>query len=47
MQNKALVIIDIQNDTTKNYKEIINNVAVGIIINALKAMPFNKCEWYT
>ena len=26
MQNKALVIIDIQNDTTKNYKDIINNV---------------------
>jgi nicotinamidase-related amidase len=26
MQNKALVIIDIQNDITKNYKEIINNI---------------------
>ena len=25
MQNKALVVIDIQNDITKNYKEIINN----------------------
>ncbi len=31
MQNKALVIIDIQNDITKNYKEVIGNInqAVG------------------
>lgn len=26
MKNTALVIIDIQNDITKNYKEIINNI---------------------
>lgn len=26
MQNKALVIIDIQNDITKNYNEIIGNI---------------------
>lgn len=26
MQKKSLVVIDIQNDITKNYKEIINNV---------------------
>ena len=26
MQKKALVIIDIQNDITKNYKEVINNI---------------------
>jgi len=26
MQNKALVIIDIQNDITKNYKDIIENI---------------------
>jgi len=26
MGNKALVIIDIQNDITKNYKEVINNI---------------------
>ena len=26
MQNKALVVIDIQNDITKNYKEIIDNI---------------------
>ena len=25
MQKKALVIIDIQNDITKNYKDIIKN----------------------
>ena len=26
MQKKALVVIDIQNDITKNYKEIIDNI---------------------
>lgn len=26
MQKKALVIIDIQNDITKNYKDVINNI---------------------
>lgn len=26
MQNKMQVIIDIQNDITKNYKEIIGNI---------------------
>ena len=26
MQKKSLVVIDIQNDITKNYKEIIDNV---------------------
>ena len=26
MQKKALVIIDIQNDITKNYKDIIGNI---------------------
>ncbi|WP_372948763.1 isochorismatase family cysteine hydrolase [Mariniphaga sp.] len=26
MQKKSLVVIDIQNDITKNYKEIINNI---------------------
>lgn len=30
MQNTALVIIDIQNDITKNYKEIINNINTSI-----------------
>ncbi|MDE7082772.1 MAG: cysteine hydrolase [Clostridia bacterium] len=30
MQNKALVVIDIQNDITKNYKEIISNVNSAI-----------------
>lgn len=30
MQNKALVIIDIQNDITKNYKEIIGNINSAI-----------------
>ncbi len=30
MRNKALVIIDIQNDITKNYKEIIGNINAAI-----------------
>ena len=30
MQNKALVVIDIQNDITKNYKEIIGNINQAI-----------------
>ena len=30
MQNKALVVIDIQNDITKNYKEIIENINKSI-----------------
>lgn len=30
MQNKALVIIDIQNDITKNYKDIIDNLNSAI-----------------
>ena len=30
MQNKALVVIDIQNDITKHYKEIIDNLNAAI-----------------
>lgn len=30
MQNKALVVIDIQNDITKNYKEVIGNINQAI-----------------
>jgi Amidases related to nicotinamidase len=30
MQTKALVIIDIQNDITKNYKEVIDNINKAI-----------------
>ncbi|MDR1563927.1 MAG: cysteine hydrolase [Oscillospiraceae bacterium] len=30
MQNKALVIIDIQNDITKNYKDVIDNINKAI-----------------
>ncbi len=30
MKNKALVIIDIQNDITKNYKDIIDNINKSI-----------------
>ncbi|MDE7215631.1 MAG: cysteine hydrolase [Clostridia bacterium] len=30
MKDKSLVVIDIQNDITKNYKEIINNINAAI-----------------
>ena len=30
MQNKALVVIDIQNDITKNYKDIIGNINTAV-----------------
>ncbi len=30
MENKALVVIDIQNDITKNYKEVIGNINSAI-----------------
>lgn len=30
MKKKALVVIDIQNDITKNYKEIIDNINTAI-----------------
>lgn len=30
MQKKALVVIDIQNDITKHYKEIIGNINQAI-----------------
>lgn len=30
MQKKALVVIDIQNDMTKNYKEIIHTINASI-----------------
>ncbi len=30
MQNTALVVIDIQNDITKNYKEIIGNINAAV-----------------
>ncbi len=39
MQNKALVIIDIQNDITKNYKEIIDNINAAIDWAVSRDMP--------
>jgi len=38
MQNKALVIIDIQNDITKNYKDVIGNINTAIDWAANNAM---------
>lgn len=38
MQNKALVVIDIQNDITKNYKDIIGNINAAIDWAVLKQM---------
>jgi len=51
MQNKALVVIDIQNDITKNYKEIIGNINNAIdwatennIYNIAKNTRYFSCE---
>lgn len=30
MEKKALVVIDIQNDITKNYKEIVDNINAAV-----------------
>lgn len=32
MQNKALIVIDIQNDITKNYKSVIDNINTAITV---------------
>ncbi|MDR2962504.1 MAG: cysteine hydrolase [Bacteroidales bacterium] len=37
--NKALVVIDIQNDITKKYKEIIGNINAAIAWAASREMP--------
>ena len=39
MKNSALAVIDLQNDITKNYKEIIENV------NNLSSISYE--EWFT
>lgn len=39
MQNKALVVIDIQNDITKNYREIIDNINSAIDWASVQGMP--------
>lgn len=39
MKNKALVVIDIQNDITKNYKEIIDNINKSIDWAAANHIP--------
>lgn len=39
MPNKAFVIIDIQNDITKNYKEIIGNINTAIDWAAAQGIP--------
>lgn len=39
MQNKALVVIDIQNDITKHYKEVINNINNAIDWANNKGIP--------
>ncbi len=39
MQNKAFVVIDIQNDITKNYKKIIDNINNGIDWAVTHDMP--------
>lgn len=44
MENKALVVIDLQNDITKNYKEIIDNVnkAIDRAVNAKMHVVYIK-----
>ncbi|MDR0908473.1 MAG: isochorismatase family protein [Spirochaetaceae bacterium] len=37
--NKALVVIDIQNDITKNYKEIIENITTAIAWAVVGGVP--------
>jgi nicotinamidase-related amidase len=39
MQKKALVVIDIQNDITKNYREIIDNINAAIDWAAAQDLP--------
>lgn len=39
MKNKALVVIDIQNDITKNYKEIIENINRAVDWAAASDIP--------
>lgn len=42
MQKKALVIIDIQNDITKNYKGIIENI--NNAVDCVKSTCYNLCK---
>jgi len=48
MQKTALVVVDIQNDTTKNYKEIIDNINKSIdwAVNAHVAVAFPSFSLY-
>lgn len=39
MSNKALVVIDIQNDITKNYREIIDNINSAIAMAEENRIP--------
>ncbi|GHV06684.1 hypothetical protein FACS1894217_05850 [Clostridia bacterium] len=43
MQKKALVVIDIQNDITKNYKDVINNInkAIDWAVACVKSTCYN------
>ena len=53
MKNSALVVIDLQNDITKNYREIIEIVSVarglvisGILILLLPALVSASAIWF-
>ena len=39
MQKKALVVIDVQNDITKNYKDVINNINIAVDWAVENAIP--------
>ena len=43
MENKALVVIDLQNDITKNYREIIDNVNRAIAWANSSGMAVQSC----
>ena len=53
MKNSAVVVIDLQNDITKNYREIIEIVSVarglvisGILILLLPALVSASAIWF-
>lgn len=53
MKNSAVVVIDLQNGITKNYREIIENVSVarglvisGILILLLPALVSASAIWF-
>ena len=40
--SKALVIIDIQNDITKNYRDIIDKINKSVVFQIIKIYRFHR-----